>query len=269
METSPGSPVALAAAAHPDDIEFTMAATLLLLKEAGAAIHMWNLADGSCGSTTLPGPEIARVRREEAGASARVAGATLHPPLARDFELVYEPGLLARAAAVLRRIRPAILLIPSPQDYMEDHQNAARLLVTAAFVRSMPNFRTDPPEPPWEGDVAIYHAQPHGLCDGLGRLVRPGLYVNAAPAFEVKQKMLSAHRSQSQWLDASQGMGAYLSEMEAACRKVGELSGRFELAEGWRRHNPLGFGFTGRDPLTELLGGEACAVDAAYAGSLE
>ena len=37
--------VVLAAAAHPDDIEFMMAGTLLLLKRAGAEIHMWNLAN--------------------------------------------------------------------------------------------------------------------------------------------------------------------------------------------------------------------------------
>ena len=38
--------VALASAAHPDDIEFMMAGTLLLLKETGAEIHMWNLSIG-------------------------------------------------------------------------------------------------------------------------------------------------------------------------------------------------------------------------------
>lgn len=33
-------PVVLAAAAHPDDIEFMMAGTLLRLKDAGAQIHL-------------------------------------------------------------------------------------------------------------------------------------------------------------------------------------------------------------------------------------
>jgi LmbE family N-acetylglucosaminyl deacetylase len=40
----------LAAAAHPDDIEFMMAGTLLRLKDAGCEIHLWNLANGCCGS---------------------------------------------------------------------------------------------------------------------------------------------------------------------------------------------------------------------------
>mgnify|MGYP000867140096 CR=1 FL=1 len=42
--------VVLAAVAHPDDIEFMMAGTLFLLKQAGAEIHLWNLANGCCGS---------------------------------------------------------------------------------------------------------------------------------------------------------------------------------------------------------------------------
>ena len=41
---------AFAIAAHPDDIEFYMAGTLLLLKKAGYAIHYMTLASGSCGS---------------------------------------------------------------------------------------------------------------------------------------------------------------------------------------------------------------------------
>ena len=42
---------AIAIAAHPDDIEFYMAGTLLLLKQAGWKIHYLNLSSGNCGST--------------------------------------------------------------------------------------------------------------------------------------------------------------------------------------------------------------------------
>jgi LmbE family N-acetylglucosaminyl deacetylase len=41
---------ALAIAAHPDDIEFMMAGTLILLKHAGYDIHYMNVATGSCGT---------------------------------------------------------------------------------------------------------------------------------------------------------------------------------------------------------------------------
>ena len=68
---------ALAIAAHPDDIEFLMSGTLMLLKDAGFAIHYMNLANGCCGSTEYDADEIARIRRDEARAAAtRVSAMT-------------------------------------------------------------------------------------------------------------------------------------------------------------------------------------------------
>ena len=52
MKTSPARRAAIAIAAHPDDIEFCMAGTLLLLKHAGLEIHYLNLSTGTCGSMT-------------------------------------------------------------------------------------------------------------------------------------------------------------------------------------------------------------------------
>jgi len=257
---TPRPPVALAAAAHPDDIEFMFAGTLLRLKAAGCEIHMWNLANGSCGTTQYGKDEIIRLRRAEAEASAALAGAVYHPPLCDDLAVFYTPELVAQAAAVIRDIQPTLMLVPSPQDYMEDHTNACRILVTAAFVRGMRNFACDPPTPPWDGHTVLYHGLPHGLRDGLRRLVRSGQYVDIAPALKLKREMLAQHRTQKDWLDSSQGIGAYLSEMEAMCRKVGEIGGRFAIAEGWRRHSHLGFADAAADPLSTLLG-DACWTD--------
>lgn len=259
--------IALAAAAHPDDIEFMMAGTLLRLKQAGAEIHMWNLANGSCGTVQHSREEIIRQRTQEAQDSARIAGATMHPPLFDDLQILYTADALAQVAAVVREIRPNIMLIPSPQDYMEDHQNAGRLLVTAVFVRGMRNFSPSPPRPPWDGPVALYHAQPYGLRDGLRRLVRPGYYVDIGPVFATKRDMLAQHRSQKEWLDVSQGLDAYLTEMETMTRQVGRMSRRFEYAEGWRRHAHLGFGPADYDPLAARLSA-ACWIDPDYESAL-
>ena len=172
--------IAFAVAAHPDDIEFMMAGTMALLGRRGYKLHYMTVANGSCGTMTLSRRRIAAVRRREAMAAAKALGAAYHPPLVDDFEVFYEPKLLARLAAVVREVAPAILLVPSPVDYMEDHVNTARLAVTAAFCRGVPNFRTAPPRPAVAGDVALYHAMPYGLCDTLRRPVRPEFYVNIA-----------------------------------------------------------------------------------------
>ncbi|MHB9030096.1 MAG: PIG-L deacetylase family protein [Candidatus Latescibacterota bacterium] len=253
----------LAGAAHPDDIEFMMAGTLLLLRNAGAEIHIFVIASGSCGTVEYSKKEIVRLRRAEAESAALMAGAVFHPPLADDLEIMFEPDLLRRVAAVIRDVRPDLLLAPSPEDYMEDHQNACRLLVTGAFARGMPNFRTDPEKEPWDGPIAIYHALPHGLRDPLRRKVRPGQFVDIGSVLAEKRSMLAAHRTQKEWLDRSQGIDAYLNLMETFAREAGEMSGRFEYSEGWRRRLHWGYGPENYDPLSEMLG-SLCWIDPEY-----
>ena len=55
---------AFAIVAHPDDIEFMMAGTLILLRDAGYEIHYMTVADGSCGSMQHDAATTAAIRRE-------------------------------------------------------------------------------------------------------------------------------------------------------------------------------------------------------------
>ena len=243
----------LAVGAHPDDIEFMMAGTLLLLQRAGADIHMWNLANGALGTAVHSREEIVQARAQEAREAAQVAGATLHAPLFDDLAIFYDASSLARVAAVVRDIRPTVILTQSPEDYMEDHQNTCRLIVSAAFTRGMTNFVPEPRQPPYDDRVALYHALPHGLRDQLRRPVKPDFVVNTASVMDLKRRMLARHRSQKEWLDVSQGMDAYLNEMSGMAREVGRRFGVFEYAEGWRRHSHLGFGPEDYNPIETLL----------------
>jgi LmbE family N-acetylglucosaminyl deacetylase len=245
---------AFAIGAHPDDIEFMMAGTLLLLGEAGYELHYLNIANGSCGTAVHGKEDIIRIRGAEAQAAAGLLGARHHPPFVDDIDIFYENDLLAKVAAVVREVQPTILLVPSPQDYMEDHVTAGRLAVTAAFCREMRNFPTDPPISPVAGDVTVYHALPYGLRDGLRRRVLPEYYVDISAVLGRKREALAQHRSQKEWLDESQGLDAYLVAMEQMSAEVGRLSGQFECAEGWRRHSHLGFSDVEADPLADTLG---------------
>lgn len=248
-------PSAIAIAAHPDDIEFLMAGTLLLLAKAGWDIHYFNLSTGNCGSATIPAARLREMRGEEARRAARTLGATWHAPIADDLEIFYEDRLLRRVAAVVRKVGPTVVLTHAPVDYMEDHVNACRLAVTAAFARGMPNYRTTPRVKPWSGDVTVYHAMPHGLCDPLGQPVKASMWVDTGSVQDAKRAALAEHRSQRAWLDASQGMDSYLSAMDEFGRRVGRQSRRYTFAEGWRRHTHLGFCAAEADPLREVLGG--------------
>ena len=255
--------VALAIGAHPDDIEIMMAGTLLRLGEAGYELHMMNIANGDCGTFEYDKTTIAEKRLAEARAAAAALGATHHDPVVSDVEVLYTVAQLRRVTAVVRETEPAIMLVQPPSDYMEDHQNACRLAVSAAFTRGMPNFFTLPARPPVDTPVTLYHALPYGLCDAMRRRVRPGQYVDIGPVLARKRAALAEHRTQKEWLDHSQGLDSYLNTMEAMGREVGRWSGRFAVAEGWRRHSHLGFCEEGADPLTETLG-DAVWIDEEY-----
>jgi N-acetylglucosamine malate deacetylase 1 len=243
----------IAIAAHPDDIEFVMAGTLLQLAARGWEVHYFNVANGCCGSKTLSREQCASVRLLEAQAAAGLIPATFHAPICNDMEIFYSSELHARVAAIVREVQPSIVLTHSLSDYMEDHQNAARLAVSGAFARGMPNFITVPPIPSYDEPVAVYHAQPHGNRDPLGQTVVPTCFVDVGPYLERKRELLAAHVSQDQWLDDSQQISSYLSTMEALNREVGQMSGRFELAEGWRQHLHLGLSAEDFNPLRDAL----------------
>jgi N-acetylglucosamine malate deacetylase 1 len=247
-------PIAMAIGAHPDDIEFMMAGTLVLLRQVGYQTHYLNIASGSYGSLVHPADKLRRIRGGEARRAAAVLGAEFHPSLVDDLEIYYLHKLVLRLAAVVRDVAPSVLLVPAPQDYMEDHTNACRLAVTAAFVRGMPNCRTIPVRPPVAGDVTVYHAMPHGLRDPLRRRVWPGAYVNVSSVLKVKMAALAEHRSQQDWLDESQKMNQYVETMRNFGRQLGRMSRRYQYAEGWRRHLHYGFCAESADPLRQALG---------------
>jgi len=260
--------VAIAVAAHPDDVEFLMGGTLLLLKRAGWETHYLNVSSGNCGSQKMGSEETARVRGEEAQQAAELLGATWHEGFSNDLEILYDLGHLRKLAAIVRGVAPDVVLTHAPQDYMEDHVNVCRLAVTAAFTHSMPNFETDPPTKPSFKEVTVYHAMPYGLRDPLRKRVTAGLYLDVAEVAEEKLAALSAHESQRSWLDASQGLDSYLARMEELDREVGRLSGRYERAEGWRRHHHPGFSSEDVDPLADALN-DHCFVNEEYERNLE
>ena len=246
-------PSALAIAAHPDDIEFVMAGTLLLLRDAGWEIHYFNLSTGNMGSTVMSAVETARVRRREARSAAKALGAKWHAPICDDLKIFYTDENIRRACAVVREARPSVVLTHALADYMEDLMIAARLAVTATFARGIPNYVSKPKRKPSLEPVTIYHAMPHGQCTPMREPVRPELYVNTTSSHAAKRAALACHASQKEWLDASQGQDNYLNVMDAFSRTLGSQSGKFPHAEGWTRHLHYGFGAEDDDPLREVL----------------
>ncbi len=259
---------ALAVFAHPDDIEFVAAGTLLLLKEQGWDIHYMNLSGGDLGSLEYNREDTRAIRIQEGKGAAKILGATFHDPVCNDLQILYKLETIRKIAAVVRTANPSIILTHALSDYMIDHENTARLTLSAAFVRGMSNYDSDPSIPAVENDVTLYHAMPHGLQTPMRQKVRAGLYVDTTSVHGTKREALAEHQSQKNFLDATQGMDSYLVTMDELSQAVGTLSGKYLYAEGWRRHLHLGFSGRDQDPLAVALA-DHCLIDEIYEQNLE
>ncbi len=247
------APVVLAICAHPDDIEWAMGGTLLLLRKRGCLLHYMTVANGCNGTEVYTVEETIAIRRGEAMAAAQFLGAEFHESVANDFEIFYTDELIRKVAAVVREVAPDIVLTHALEDYMEDHINAGRLASSAAFARSSRNYLTDPPRPPIRKETCVYHALPHGLADRMRRPATAELYVDIQSVLPDKLTAISFHQSQVAWLGATQGTESLSKSVEEDARRVGALSGRFQLAEGWNRHLHVGYSAVEIDPLADLL----------------
>ncbi|MBQ7257157.1 MAG: PIG-L family deacetylase [Abditibacteriota bacterium] len=245
--------VALATCAHPDDIEFVTSGTLMLLNKLGWEIHYMTLSNGSCGSTTLNAEEIGAKRVGESKKACEYAGFIHHDPITVDLEIFYQDDQIRKVCSVIREVKPAIILTTSPQDYMEDHMNACRLTVTAAFAKAMPNYKSIPEVEACEWPLAIYHACPQGLCDMLGNPVIPDFGINVDSVINNKVIMMRNHESQYKFLEETQGKSDYIDQMKEQCEDMAKVFGKCQYAEGFRKHFYLGFGPEDFDPLKDAL----------------
>jgi len=259
---------AFAIGCHPDDIEFVMAGTMIKLKSAGYELHCMNVANGSLGTNRYDYRTIVPMRRREAVESAKMMGAHFHESLCDDLEVFYSQELLSKLVPIIREVAPDIILTHGPYEYMEDHINTGRLAVSAAFCRGMVNFKCDPPRAAVEKPVTVYHCLPHTFTDQLRRPIIPGLFVDITGTIPLKRKLLSCHLSQKEWLDVSQGNAAYLNNMEEGCRHIGEMSKRCKFAEGWVRHNHVGYCAENENPLVGNLG-ESAFINEEFESTLQ
>jgi LmbE family N-acetylglucosaminyl deacetylase len=246
-------PRALALMAHPDDAELTCAGTLLLLKRAGWELHVATMTAGDLGSMTLPRARIARIRRAEAAASAKRLGAGYTCLGFGDLTVQYGVAAKRRVTALLRRVRPDLLFLHSPDCYMADHTESARLGREAAFASTIPNWKSGG-GPPCASLPAVLYADPIDLVDVFGRRVPAERVVDITDVVEEKAALLAEHDSQRSWLREQHGEDEYLRWMRRmGADRARDLGGKGRrYAEGFRPH--LGHGFPAEDLLTKALG---------------
>jgi LmbE family N-acetylglucosaminyl deacetylase len=251
MSVTPQRRVALSLLAHPDDAEIFCAGTLIRLADAGWEVHIATVANGDCGSMTLPREEIAAVRKKEGQAAAARMGATYHTLGEPDVQVVFDKPTNRKAIELLRKVAPTLLITHPRHDYMLDHEQVHLLARSTAFSYSIPNA-SDAPLVPGSAIPWLYYCDPVEALDPYtNELVRPTTYVNVSRQIDRKVEMLACHASQRDWLRAHHGMDEYIEAMKRHGAMRGSEMGAV-YAEGFIQHR--GHPFPQNDLLAELLG---------------
>lgn len=222
--------------AHPDDCEILCGGSLALLARAGHEVTIVTMSDGDCGTKTHSREEIGHIRRGEAARAAALIGAHYHWGGFHDLSIFVDDDSRRRTTALLRQIRPEVVLTSAPVDYMCDHEAVSALVRDACFAAGAPNYRHGTDLAPALDHVPVlYYMDPIEGMDRDGRPVAPDFIVDVSEVFAVKREMLACHDSQRVWLRQHHGMDDYLDTMEQWTRHRGQQAG-VAYGEGFRQY---------------------------------
>lgn len=186
---------ALVIAAHPDDAEFTAGATMATWAAAGAEVHHLVLTDGSKGTWDPAADidELVATRQQEQRDASRALGGTSVTFLGRtDGELVADTALRAEVSAVIRRLRPTVVLGHDPWKRYRlhpDHRAAGWACIDGIVAARDPFFHPEQ----LTGDLSPH--RPDAVLLFEADVVDHVEVVDEA-ALAAKLAALEAHRSQ-------------------------------------------------------------------------
>jgi bacillithiol biosynthesis deacetylase BshB1 len=205
----------LAIAAHRDDVEQTCGGTLLVQQSLGWKTGILDLTRGEAGTRGT-----AAEREAEAAEAARVLGVSHREALdLPDGNVQNTLENRLKIAAVLRRLRPRVVILPYWQGRHPDHYTSATLGYEACFVSGLSKADvTGPPHRPYKILYASLYAD-----------VRPTFVVDITPHMETRLASLLAYRSQ--YATQPEGGALFVPEDEirertfASARHYGLLAG--------------------------------------------
>jgi bacillithiol biosynthesis deacetylase BshB1 len=218
QQTSPSVVDVLAIAAHRDDVEQTCGGTLLVQQALGWRTGILDLTRGEAGTRGS-----AAEREAEADAAAEILKVSHREALdLPDGNVQNTLENRLKIAAVLRRLRPRVVILPYWQGRHPDHYTSATLGYEACFAAGLSRL-----------DLDASHGAPHRpykiLYASLYSDVRPTFVVDITPHIETRQQALLAYRSQ--YGEQTTGAGLFVPEadirerMYSTARHYGLLAG--------------------------------------------
>ena len=208
----------LAIAAHRDDVEQTCGGTLLVQTALGWRTGILDLTQGEGGTRGT-----AAERAQEAAEAARLLGVAHREALdLPDSNVQNTLENRLKVAAVLRRLRPRVVILPYWQGRHPDHYTSATLGYEACFAAGLASLDLPP-------GLGAPHRPFKILYASLYADVRPTFVVDITPHIEARQQALLAYRSQ--YGQQTTGSGLFVPEedirerMFATARHYGLIAG--------------------------------------------
>ena len=211
---------------HPDDMEIACAGTLAKCVKRGDRVVVCHASSGNLGHVIIPPDELVEIRAKEAERSAEMAGFEIIHSRFDDLE-IYDNNKEARdkVVDVIKQVNPDFIITHSPTDYMPDHLEVQKMVFSACFVASCPQYY--PSEHKASKVTPIYY------MDNLaGMKFEPTMYVDITDEIELKLQMLECHESQIKWLYDHDGCDI-LDDVRTMSRLRGIQCSR-KYAEGFR-----------------------------------
>jgi N-acetylglucosamine malate deacetylase 1 len=220
----------LAIAAHRDDVEQTCGGTLLAMHARGWSTGILDLTQGESGTRGT-----AADREAEASHAARILNVAHREALDLPDGNVENtlPNRL-KVAAVLRRLRPRVVILPYWQGRHPDHYTTATLGYEACFVSGLAKVVI--PTVTNSETPALPHRPFKILYASLYADVRPTFVVDITPFVEKRLQSLLAYRSQ--YASQPQGSTLFVPEEEIRERTLAEAR-HYGLLAGVRYAEPF------------------------------
>jgi len=223
----------LALGAHPDDVEFTTAGTLIKYARAGHKIFVALTTSGNIGSNVIEGrEEIARTREAEQMEAAGVYGAKVRFLRYDDEGLQDTPQLRKDVIDAIRWAAPDVIFTNFPGDMSTDHNVTGT--VVGRVMLSLPGKNVPASEPPLAKTPSLFYWD-----TGAGLHFEPEFYVDVTDTMEDKLKALALHKSQFAWMSTFQGVS--LTEHSRILGAFRGLAINRPYAEGFRAYRIHGY----------------------------
>jgi bacillithiol biosynthesis deacetylase BshB1 len=173
----------LAVGPHPDDAELLCGGVLARCADLGRRTAILDLTRGETGTRGTP-----ELRAKEAEAARAALGVDIRVNAGLpDADITNDRETRERLVAILRELRPRVVILPFMRGRHPDHRRAAEVGRDACFLAGLERFGAGSPH------------RPHKILHALAfreDAVRPTFVVDITDQFDRKMQAIRAYASQ-------------------------------------------------------------------------